>query len=734
MKWITILLLILSFSLFAQSSTIDSQSVRIGLALSGGGALGFAHLGVLKVLEREGIPISYITGVSMGSLVGGMYAVGFTTAQIESIAVNANWNLLFGANPPFGTQYLPERQQKQRYIFQLRHQNLFPILPEGIIPLQNVELLLSRLLSNIEYNTGYNFDSIPIPYRAVAVDLVTGNKVILKNGRLMQAIRSSIAIPGVFSPKRIGGYQLVDGGLLQLLPVEPLSEFNPNFIIGSLTTKHTPETGIALIDIISRSMDLIAYEDLIKQKKNLDVLIEPNIDAFRHSDFAKARDLIATGEKATESALPQIRAKLAGRKVVSHRNIINQRPPSIIRSIKLEGLKISHEPTVRHELRMKTGNYLRFEQLIDNLTRLFNTGLFQNVDYRLEFIASDSVDVIIELQEQAYGFYSFGVRYDNFDKILVGLEVGQGNINGSGASVRGVIHLGNPNDFRLGITGTRIFNLAFGYGLDAYWSSIKHSYYVNRSWQAEYNIDHRGGIAEAGYVLGRNSFFTIGFKSYQALYQKPTLSFFDSIPEHQWIIGPIFRMEYNSYDDLHLPTRGLAYQLNCIYAIEKLKSTDDFLKIEFNSERYIPFSKHFLFRYSYEIGASWDKVATAEYFRTGGENLIGFKSDEFTTNNKAILRLGSDIKLFELLKRNDYPVFLRFIANIAGFQRLDNLIEDIKINRDLFWGVGIGIRTNTPIGPFQLMIGISDIGKPVDYRKRVNVILSVGREFRYTKD
>ena len=143
--------------------------VRIGLALSGGAALGFAHIGVLKVLERENIPVVAISGNSMGSMVGGAYAAGYSAAEIESLAVNADWNLLFSSSVPFGARYLPERQQAQRYIIQLRHRNLFPSLPSGLVPLQNVEFLLMRLLADIEYNTGYNFDSLPIPYRAASV-------------------------------------------------------------------------------------------------------------------------------------------------------------------------------------------------------------------------------------------------------------------------------------------------------------------------------------------------------------------------------------------------------------------------------------------------------------------------------------------------------------------------------------------------------------------------------------
>jgi len=184
------------FLLFA--GIVFAQPVRIGLALSGGAALGLAHIGVLKVLEEEGIGFIGIAGNSMGSLVGGVYAAGYSAARIESIALHADWDRLFSSQPSFGAQYLPERQQAQRYVVQLRQRNFVPYLPSGLVPLQNVEFLLNRLLADIEFHTGYDFDSLPIPYRVVAVDWKAGKRVILRQGRLEQAIRASIAIPGVF--------------------------------------------------------------------------------------------------------------------------------------------------------------------------------------------------------------------------------------------------------------------------------------------------------------------------------------------------------------------------------------------------------------------------------------------------------------------------------------------------------------------------------------------------------
>ncbi|MEO0091737.1 MAG: patatin-like phospholipase family protein [candidate division WOR-3 bacterium] len=724
------ILVIILISIFYAQSLNDTNSVKIGLALSGGAALGIAHIGVLKVLEQEQIPIAYISGNSMGSLVGGLYAAGYSAFQIESIANRINWWSLFSAEVPFGARYLPERQQRQRYFLQIRHRNLFPILPSGLIPLQNVDFLLMKLLSQIEYDTYYNFDSLPIPYRAVAVNLVTGKKEIIRQGRLAQAIRASIAIPGVFAPEKIQGEEYVDGGVIQNLPVDPLFEFQPDFIIASLTMRHTPETGISLIDIVSRSMDLIAIEDLNRQKEYADILIEPNVEPFKHSDFFRVKELINAGEDAARKVIPTIKEKLKDKKIINQRKIVMERPWAIIRDIKIEGLKTTHKSVINHKLTMLKGTPLKFDQLINDLIQLFNTDFFDDVDYRLEF-KDDSVDVIILLQERAFGFYSLGVRYDNYDNILLGLEVGQGNLWGTGASVRTAVHIGNPNEYRFGLTGTRLFRLPFGYRLDGFYRTLHNSYFEDRLWIADYYTNFLGGIFEAGYILGRDAFFNIGFNSYKATYTKPNLAFFNNFPNREWVIGPLFRIEFNNYDNQYFPTRGITYKISGITSFRKLNASEDFLKLHYFSEQVISLLSWFTLRPKLEIGITQGKLPLSDYFHSGADNLICFKKDEFLTEQKLNIGLSAEFRLFRLFNHQDYPFYFQILADIASFRKYDELMAKIDFSKDFHIGVGFGIRTNTPIGPFQLILGFADLVKLSENPIKTNFLLSVGREFRY---
>lgn len=713
---------------------LPESDARIGLALSGGAALGFAHIGVLKVLEREGIPVWAISGNSMGSLVGGAYAAGYRAVELESIALAADWGRLFSSSVPFGARYLPERQQAQRYVFQLRHRNLLPSLPSGLVPLQNVEFLLMELLSETEYSTRFDFDRLPIPYRAVAVDLKTAKLRVLDRGRLGQAIRASIAIPGVFAPERLERMELVDGGVQQYLPVEPLMEFRPNLVIAVLTMKHNPETGISLIDVVSRTMDVVGAEDLEEQKRMAHVLIEPNVDPFRHSDFARARGLIAAGEAAAEAALPEIRFKLAGREPVRRRNEVQARPLSVVRSVRFDGRKVTRESELRRLLETGPGRYLRFDRLRRDLVRVFNTGLFEDVNYRLDFGPADSVDVTIELEERAYGFYYLGIRYDNSNDVGLGVEVGQGNLGGSGASARVAFGLGNPDELRLGLTGTRLFMLPFGYRLDGYTGSVDHSYYRQGRLQAAYGIGYLGAVAEGGYILGRNAFFDVGFRVERAGYrlEENPPAVLESLPDFERIVGPSFRLEFNDEDDLDLPTSGQEFRAAALYSTRVLGATSDFLKVEVASERVLRILSRLRLRPGWELGFCLGGPTWSERFRLGGEDLAGFAQDEFTSGHKAVAKLSLDLLLFRLFNQDNYPCYLELFANGACLRSLDSLWGERDLKSALDWSVGGGILTNTPIGPLRFVVGFADFGKPApDAGARVNLLVSVGREFRY---
>jgi NTE family protein len=670
----------------------------------------------------------------MGSLVGGAHAAGYTAAQIESIAVNADWSHLFSSRIPYGAQYLPERQQNERYILQLQHDNFSPSLPSGLVPLQNVEFLLMELLSEIEYHTYYDFDSLPIPYRAIAVDLDSGQKIDIDTGRLEQAIRASIAIPGVFAPEVMNGRNLVDGGVQQYLPVYPLYPFEPDIIIAVLTMKKNEDSGGSLLDVVSRSMNIVSYEDLLVQKELAHILIEPDVNPFLPSDFARAKELIAAGETAARAALPEIRALLGDRSPTSQQHPVSRRAMPFVRTVMFDGATRTSTGILHSIITTKPGMQLDFRRLIQDLKALFYTGLFSDVNYRVHPVHADSIDITIEIIEREYGFYSLGIRYTNTDNMLLGVEAGQANLWGSGASLRMALHLGNPREIWFGLSGTRLFRFPFGYRLDACYGSIERAYYESGEWQADYTDRYAGGIAELGYILGRNAFFTFGIEGWKHFYKYPALALFDTLPQQEWIVTPTLRLEFNDYDNLVFPTHGSCYRLQAHYSSPGLQASQEYLRIELTTQQYSTLSENSIFLSGLDIGTTFGHIPWSLYYRTGGETFVGFSKDEFTTQHKILARLGFDIRLFNLFGQSENPCYLQLLIHGGYFNRFDRLAEEDDLVAVLHWGAGTGVRANTPIGPVHMFFGFGDFGKPPEYGDiRFNYTVTIGREFRYTK-
>jgi len=410
------------------------------------------------------------------------------------------------------------------------------------------------------------------------------------------------------------------------------------------------------------------------------------------------------------------------------------RPLAMVRRVEFSGLRVTRQSTLWPLMQTLPGTYLQFRRLRRDLTRVFHTGLFEDVNYRLDFPHPDTVDVTVEVVERAYGFYNLGIRYDNADDVGLGIEVGQGNLAGSGASVRAALHVGDPDEFRLGLTGTRIFTLPFGYRVDGFWSSIERDYRLDGNWQADYNVSCLGGIVEAGYILGRNAFFDLAATTYRAGYQLPPLPEFDTLPASEWIVGPRFKFEFNSFDDLFIPTDGLTYRAEVFLSEHRFGASRDFIKVDIESEQVFPVGRRLLVRPGWEFGISTGEPAWSERFLVGGSNLPAFPAESFTTAHKLIGKFGVDFLVTRLFQRHDYPLWLQAFAAVGTFDRLDSVISDLVFAEDFDWGVGIGVLTNTPIGPLRFSVSLADFLKPgYEAGYRLNWFLSVGRDFRYTR-
>lgn len=252
-------------------------NLKIGLALGSGGARGLAHIGVIKVLEENNIPINFIAGSSIGSLIGGLYAAGLTIKEIEKIALETNWRQIFSV--------------------------LFdPYFKQGLISGKKLEKIIKNYLQE------KNFEDCKITFSAVATDLKTGEIVIFNKGKISSAIRASMSIPLIFKPVEINGRFLADGGLSSPIPVEVVKSMGADIVIAVNLDKHYYDENKKpkLYDIINDALNILRHHLALANIKNADIVIEVNLSKNYWYQFVNGRNKILAGEKATKEILPKL--------------------------------------------------------------------------------------------------------------------------------------------------------------------------------------------------------------------------------------------------------------------------------------------------------------------------------------------------------------------------------------------------------------------------------------------
>jgi len=298
-----ILLFLIKYNLFALDKLIELPSYeevrpKIGLALSGGGARGISQIGVLKFFEKNKITIDYISGTSIGAIIGGMYACGYNAKELEDLIINNNWEETISLSSNKRSElFIDQREIYDKSIISLRLKNFSLIPPEAISSGNPFDSFIQEIFWGASYQPETNFNNLKIPFRAVATDLVTGKTVSFSNGNLSKVIRASATIPLRYTPVRIDTMILVDGGILSNIPVEALEEFKPDIKVAVNTTsplleKDKLNTAWNHADqVVSIAMKIFSEKSIDKA----DVIIEPNLSDRLNSDFSNLLPLIGVG-------------------------------------------------------------------------------------------------------------------------------------------------------------------------------------------------------------------------------------------------------------------------------------------------------------------------------------------------------------------------------------------------------------------------------------------------------
>jgi len=729
--------LILKGDLCAQSpDTLVLQRPKIGLVLSGGGANGFAHIGVLKVLEEQGIKPDYITGTSMGSIVGALYALGYSASQLEDIVKSTDWNDVLSDKisirniPIFDKKDYPGYPVKMSITHGIK-----PRLPAGMIQGQKAQNLFSRLTwISHQYP---DFDAFPIPFRCVATDIISGKAIVFKDGDLAEAMRASMSIPTVFSPVEKDDMLLVDGGVIRNFPVQECLEMGADIIIGVYTgfsENPQKEDLQSMVKILARST---AFQGILLAKEEAkwtDVFMTPDLSDFGPDQFTKSKGIIAQGVAVARDSLVVKKLRQISTLSFIDTSDLEVEETLWIDKIYVRGCELTDAETIINISELKNQSFMSAEEIDKAIDKIYSTWQFKKVTYSISQ-TSIGRELIIKVKEKSRAYLDLGLHYDNSYGPNALLKVGYNNLFFKSTkadlklsvsqnprallsykfyptkrrrlevSLNSYVQLNKMPDiikeenlvYTLGhyVYTLSDFNLTFS------WSPFK-----NTMLQASLGRQFNNIVLKEGMEIYYNT-NTVNYN----------FSFYD------------FRLYINTLNNPYFPTKGLCIDAKYKYNFDirsnqsdtsylNEKQTDNNMILTFNYRQYISIARRVSLIPAISFGTMLEEAFITEKFFLGGFNYSlrpntynfgGIRTNYIATDNFFMIGLGGQYKL----KNNWYFQFgiqNLYIADYADYEweeedSGDNADDVFNDNTFFSWRAGIGYQSK--FGPIRFVLSKS---------------------------
>ena len=576
----------------AQPSAASSPRPRVGLVLAGGGAKGGAHVGVLKVLEEMHVPVDCIAGTSMGALVGGGYASGIPAAGMEKFVTGIDWKSVVGGVGRRDLQTIEQKRAGVTYSNEIEMglKDGRVVLPAGIVNTSSIDDLLRTYVARSRAQT--DFDKLPIPYRAVATDMISGRMVVLDSGDLATAMRASMAIPGAFAPVVTDEYILSDGGMVRNIPVDVARDLCADVVIVvNLVEEEVKREKLqTATQLLGRSTDvmIVANENLqLESLTDRDIRIDVIMGDITTADFERVPETVPLGEKAARLvadklarlAVPQVQYQAWRTRVTEGQNV-----EARLADVKYEGLERVNPEYLESRADVHAGDTVDTAKISTEAQRMSALQEFESVEYRL---TGDQANPALEWwpKEKA-----FGPDYLKFDLGLYGSEGGDIGfviygkhtrtwLNSLGAEWRNEVQLGYFNNLSTSFYQPLDVGQTFFVEPRAFWMRSWEDIFLDDERLARYRFSDWGGKVDLGANLGDDAQLRLGY-----LYTRRKTSVDTGsaiLPEDERDdAGLTVTGTFDSRDTAFNPTRGIAAALEYINADDSLGGEAEWQRIE----------------------------------------------------------------------------------------------------------------------------------------------------------
>jgi len=713
-------------SAFAQEESARHKArPKIGLVLGGGGAKGLAHIGVIKVLEENRIPVDVISGTSMGAVVGSLYASGFTTDELQDVAYNLDWADVFDDNTSRSNSRFRRKADQFGFLtdYKITFRDGKIVLPQGIIQGQNLFLELSRLLSRTR-SIG-RFEELPIPFRLVATDLGTGEPVVITDGDLATAVFASMAIPGFLPPVEREGKYLIDGGIANNVPVNLARQLGADtvIVVNVGTEPKPPEDITNFIEVMRQTQILLSIDNTKFQLSTMrsgDILIEPDIADISIAGFERAGETVKLGEAAARALLPKLMAyQLDEEDWAAHLRARTAEPGEvhmIDRVDIVQNSKLSDE-IIRTGISIKPGETLDPERLNRDIDRIYEDGIFSRITYK---VIDDGPQKVLQIsanaREASDGYFKFGVALDsnleNKSDFKLGVSYTKPQLNKWGGEWRTEINIGDT------VEGTTEYYQPIGAKQRVF---IEPSLFLQRDKDGFFDEQERrrgdiktlgfGGSLQGGYLLGRWGEVRVG-----ATKGRVRIDLTDeSLGVDPFNIDDsslLARFTVDTMDSLSFPTRGTL-------VIAEYQLHDDFLggDTQYNQTSLNAFKPFTSGRHTFGVGTRLSGSTGRDASLIGTSDLGGFLalsgfSEDELSGQYAAMALGTYYyRLNQQAALFDAPIY---IGTSLEYGNVYQSFDSIGFNNGILASsVFAGVKS--PLGPIFIGAGYNDKGNTSFY-------------------
>ena len=693
---------------------VPQHRPKIGVALEGGGAMGLAHIGVLKWFEEHHIPVDYVAGTSMGGLVGGFYATGMTPEEMQKLIEGLDWRKILDDRTPYEDLSYRRKEDQRAYpnslIFGLKHGLS---APEGLIAGHQIGLLIDRV--TLPYYGISSFDDMPVPFRCVATDLVSGQSHVFQGGSLAVALRSTMSIPGAFSPVREGKAVYVDGGLLDNLPTDVVRQMGAEIVIAV----HLEAAPIEAKDIrsvfgvLNHSVSAMIKENELHSLELADSIVSVPLGEFTTVDYAKSEPIMQRGYEAAKAKAPMLQAFALSdadwnayqqsRKARQHTEL------PVPQFVKIEGASTKGEEYASHYFRSFVDKPLDTAKLDDVLTRMTGIGRYDSAGYWLTE-ENGKPGLLVHVVEKNDAPPTFqpafevdGSQAGNVD-FTTGTRFTFTDVAGFRSEWRTDLLLGNTYGIQTELYRPFTADSRWFFAPHADASDTTFQIYAKNDPLADYRIYRINIGGDVGYSFGRFSELRVGYEI-GSLNNQLRLGT-PQIPAVEGRVGQS-HLHYllDRTDDPVIPRRGFTAETNFRWFDQSPAANNGFPSMDLKLGYFQPITRPASLFVEGEGGSTFRTTNTGipQFFLGGPLRLSAYGNNEFQGNQYYLFRAGFIHDLLTLppfVGKKVYAVGAYEIGKMYGVTADTNLPND----------VALGFLAETAVGPFFIGGSVGDSG------------------------